>query len=65
MIYNTKRKEFSETIYNYLEKSFKEGIQIYIESYGFNYYDAVVDQDFYNKIYPDLSYIHGEINDTK
>ena len=65
MIYNTERKEFSETIYNYLEKSFKEGIQIYIESYGFNYYDAVVDQDFYNKIYPDLSYIHGEINDTK
>ena len=65
MMYNTERREFSEKIYDFIEESFKEGIKTYIETFGLNYYDAVVDQDFFNNIYPDLFYIHQVIYDTK
>ena len=65
MMYNTERKEFSEKIYEFIEELFKEGMKIYIENFGLHYYDAVVDQDFYNNIYPELYYIREVINEIK
>ena len=64
MIYYTERKQFSKNFSNIIEKAFIEGIKNYNEFYGFNYYDAVVEQDFFN-IYPQVFYINQVIDDTR
>ena len=65
LMYNIQKKTFSKLMNELIEESFTDIISSYSENDGYNYYDAVIDQDFLNNIYPKLSYIDQAINDTK